>query len=412
MQVLAGITPENVEVSFFDDNIEEIPYEEGGDLVGISAQTLTARRSYEIADRFRSLGVPVVLGGFHPSCLPGESLEHADAVVIGQAEKLWERVVEDARRGRLQRIYRHDNRDVIEYARPDGSILEGKSYLRVSQVETGRGCLYACEFCSVREFFGGRYNPRPDDQVVDDVTSSGNRFIVFVDDNITTDQARLEGLCRRLAPLRIFWISQSGIAVTKNPGLLSAMAKSGCKALLIGFESLDYDNVKQMKKPANRVKDYEQAIGRLNDHGISVHGSFVFGYDHDTRESVERTLAFALEQKMLIVNFNVLTPFPGTRLYDRLEEEGRLLNKTWWLDPGYRYGDATFLPKGMSPEELTEACGQARMNFYRPFSLLRRALNFKSNTRSISSALFYLAMNTYSREEDLRKMNTTLGREG
>lgn len=408
--VLAGLTPPGVEVAFFDERVEALPCDETADLVAISVETYTARRAYQIADRCRQAGIRVVLGGYHPTFLPEEALHHADAVVIGDAEGLWERVVCDAQADRLQPLYRQEYAPLLHGVRYDRSIFAAKRYAPMVPVQYGRGCRFACDFCSVRAFYRSEIRQRPVREVVREIESLGSKLVALVDDNIFADVLRARELFQALIPLKIHWVCQVSIDIARNPDLLDLMARSGCIAVLVGFESLDERNLQQMKKQWNlRLGDYASAIEQFYARGIMIYATFVFGYDHDTPDSFDICLDFALRSGFLLANFNPLTPTPGTRLYERLQQERRLIYDRWWLDPDFRYGQAVFRPQGMTADELSDGCFRARQMFNRYSSIARRALTSKANCRLPYNLGVFLAANLVSRREIYRKQGRTLG---
>ncbi len=408
--LLAGLTPPEVELAFFDDRLEVIPADHQTDLVALTVETYTARRAYQIANEFRRRGVAVVMGGYHPTFLPDEALRYADAVVLGDADTLWRQVVRDAQASKLQRTYRANELPALAGVKFDRTIFKGKRYTAAAPVQYGRGCKYACDFCSIHAFYGTSLRQRPVNEVAAEIASLDQRFILLVDDNLFIDLPKAEELFRALTPLGIKWGCQVSIDVARDVQLLKLMQQSGCIAALIGFESLDEQNLATMKKKWNlRDGDYATAIRRFQDHGIMIYGSFIFGYDHDTPEVFERTVAFAMESKLFLVNFSALTPTPGAKLYERLQAEGRLLYDRWWLDPTYRYGAATFRPHRMTPDELTDGCLRARRQFYSASSIVRRAFEPRTNCGSLSRLGIYTLANVLSRRELNRKLGEPLG---
>jgi radical SAM superfamily enzyme YgiQ (UPF0313 family) len=408
--ILASRTAPDIEVVLYDDRLSPIPYDDPTDLVALTVETFTARRAYQIATKFRERGVPVVMGGYHPTFVPEEALQFADAVVIGDAEGLWEQVVSDARNGGMRPLYRDSGQPSLDGPPPDRTIFHGKPYAPVSLVQFGRGCRFACDFCSIHAFYGTNLRQRPVRDVVAEIETLDRRHIFFVDDNIFVDVPRAEALFRALIPLRVRWSCQVSIDVARNDALLDLMERSGCTTAVVGFESLDARNLAQMKKQWNlKHADYATSIRKLQDHGVMIYGTFVFGYDYDTVDAFEASVEFALRSKFFLANFNPLTPTPGARLYDRLRSERRLIHDRWWLDPTYRYGHATFQPRGMTPDELTEGCFWARRQFNRYSSIGRRALDTKTNCRSPYRLGLYLAANLISRREILRKQDRRLG---
>jgi radical SAM superfamily enzyme YgiQ (UPF0313 family) len=409
--VLAGLTPRDVDVRFHDDRMEEIPYDEPTDLVAISVETYTARRAYEIATEYRKRGVPVVMGGFHATLVPDEVAEYADSVVVGEAEGIWPKLVEDFRAGRLQPVYRAAKRPSLAGAIADRSIFIGKRYLPLGLVEAGRGCHFACEFCAIQTYFSSTQTRRPPEEVVEEVKRMKKPLYFFVDDNITSNLDQAKELYRQLIPLKIRWVSQASINVAHDEELLKLLKASGCQGLLIGFESLNPDNLKKMHKSFNTMKGgYEVALENLRRHGMRLYVTFILGYDGDSYESLHEVVQFAERHRFYIVAFNHLTPFPGTPLYDRLQSEGRLLFDKWWLDPGYRYGMVPYTPVGMTADQVKEGCISARKEFYRLGSILRRSTD-RVNAGSLYMGAKFFMINYLIRREVTERRDYPLGDE-
>jgi radical SAM superfamily enzyme YgiQ (UPF0313 family) len=390
---LAGLTPGDVEVRFYDDRMEPVPFDEPTDLVAISVETYTARRAYQIASEYRKRGVPVVMGGFHASLCPDEVAQFAEAVVCGEAEVLWPRVLDDARHGSLQKFYRQSGRPSLAGLRPDRSIFRGKRYLPIGLVEAGRGCHFKCEFCAVQAVFGSTQTRRPYDEILAELATlkDEKKLFFFVDDNITSNLAQAKEFFRALIPLGIRWVSQSSINAAHDEEFLELLVRSGCQGVLIGFESLNPANLKAMNKAFNTARGgFEKALANLRKHRIRVYGTFIFGYDGDTPESFAPTVAFAREHALYIAAFNHLTPFPGTPLYQRLEKEGRLLYSAWWLDERYSYNRIPFQPHGMSPGDLQRSCLAARREFYSWPSIVRRGFDQVNRSNAFMWRNFYL----------------------
>lgn len=410
LSTLAGLTPEEIEVEAVDDRIEPIDYDAPRDLVGISVKTFTARRAYQIAAEFRSRGVPVILGGHHPTLLPAEAARHTDALLLGEAEGVWDRVLDDARHGRLKPIYRQNEPLPLGEVRVDRSIFARKKYLPVSMIETTRGCPFACNFCSVTSFFGQSFRHRPPAEVVAEIEREGKKFLFLVDDNIVGDRRAAKELFRALIPLKIRWISQASLTMTRDLELMRLMRESGCAGVLVGIESLERSNLKQIDKSWNTVGiGYSEALKIARDHGIAIVGSFILGMDDDTPGSLDRVLEFAIEQRLFAVLFNLLTPYPGTELYDTLRQEGRLARPEWWNDPGYTYGSLVFEPRRISARALS----QKRLEMYRAFygvpSLVRRLCELRANARDLWHAFTFLAMNLPANREEVMRFGRALG---
>ncbi|MEZ5294041.1 MAG: radical SAM protein [Vicinamibacterales bacterium] len=375
---LAGLTPRDVEVRFWDDRMEVVPFDEPTDLVAISVETYTARRAYQIASEYRRRGVPVVMGGFHASLCPDEVGRYAESVVVGEAETLWPLVLDDARHRRLQPRYTATARPSLAGLSPDRTIFRGKRYLPIGLVEAGRGCHFQCEFCAVQTVFDATQTRRPVDEILAEVRALARekRLFFFVDDNITSNLRQAKEFFRALIPLGVRWVSQASINAAHDEEFLDLLVRSGCQGVLIGFESLDAANLASMNKRFNTARGgFETALANLRRHGIRVYGTFIFGYDGDTPDSFAPAVAFAEAHAFYIAAFNHLTPFPGTPLYARLAEEGRLLYDAWWLDERYSYNTIPFQPRGMSPEDLQRACVAARRRFYQWRSILARSFD-------------------------------------
>jgi radical SAM superfamily enzyme YgiQ (UPF0313 family) len=411
---LAGLTPRDcdTEIRFYDDRTEAIPFDEPTDLVAMSVETYTARRSYQIASEFRRRDVPVVMGGFHPTLVPDEAAEYAESIVLGEAEGLWPTVIEDFRSGRLRPEYRSAKRPPLSGLRPDRTLFAGKRYLPVGLVEAGRGCHFRCEFCAIQSYFSNTQTRRPIEEIIDEIKRIRKPLIFFVDDNITSNMDEAKAFFRALIPLKVRWVSQASINAAHDEEFLRLIKASGCQGLLIGFETLNPENLRRMRKSFNLMNGgYERALANLRRHEIRLYVTFILGYDDDNSDTLEQTLAFAEQHRFYIVAFNHLTPFPGTPLYDRLRSEGRLLYDRWWLDPAYRYGMVPFAPKGMSADEVKNRCIDARQRFYGMGSIFRRSLDFKVNSRSWFMWTHFFSINLLFRSEVLRRKDFPLGDE-
>ena len=326
--LIAGLTPSDVEVKFYDDRMETIPFDERTDLVALSIETYTAKRSYQIATEYRRRGIPVVMGGFHASLLPGEVEQYAESVIVGEAENLWPEVIDDYRHGTPKKRYTAKERPSLERATPDRSIFEGKRYLPIGLVEVGRGCHFKCEFCAVQMVFNRTQTRRPNESVLAELKglkAEGKRkLFFFVDDNITSNRAEAKQFFRELAPLGIRWVSQSSIDAAHDEEFLDLAIASGCEGVLIGFESLNPQNLLDMDKGFNTAKGgFTTALEKLRKKKMRLYVTFVFGYDHDMTDSFDETVAFAKDHGFYITAFNHLTPFPGTPLHARVRSARR-----------------------------------------------------------------------------------------
>ena len=397
LAILAALVPAGHEVTLIDERIQPVPSGATFDLVGITTDTWSASRAYELADGFRRQGSRVVLGGIHASLLPEEAGGHADAVLIGDAEEAWPELIADFGRGQLEPFYRGtQNCPQRDGLVPRRDLLGGKDYLPISLVQSSRGCTFNCHFCSVSRFFNRRLHHRPVDEVVREIERLERRTVLFVDDNLTLDRNRAKELIRAIKPLKIRWASQAGIDMTEDEELLELMAESGCVGHLIGFESVTEDSLRWLNKSRNlRGFDrYQSVLSRLRKHGLLTWASFIIGNDHDTRETIRETVQFATESRFTLAFFHLLMPYPGTELYDRLSGEGRLLYEgRWWTHPRFTYNSAAFLPRHMRPEELGELAEWANRAFYSTSSIARRLLDPSTHMSSLYHLLFYLRFN-------------------
>ena len=405
LAAIAGLTPPEVKIAFHDDRMEHIPYDAPTDLVAIAVETYSAKRAYQIASEYRRRGVPVVMGGFHATLCPDEASQYAEAVVIGEAEDLWESVLKDAERGMLQPYYRSVQRPSLVGLKPDRSIYAGKNYLPLALVEATRGCQFGCEFCAIQAFTNNTQNVRPIDEIIAEVDRLRNKLLVFfVDDNFAMNKQYAKQLLRALIPLKIRWVSQTSIDAAHDEELLQLMAASGCQGVLIGLESLNPQNLKSMNKSFNMMKGgFEQALANLRRYRIRLYITFVFGYDEDTEASFEETVQFARRHKFFVTAFNHLVPFPGTPLYKRLEEEGRLLYDKWWLDDNYGFYMVPFQPAHMTPERLERGCIEARAAYYQWGSIWQRGLDSVNRTNPLIWLAFYWINYLFRQEVGLRE---------
>jgi radical SAM superfamily enzyme YgiQ (UPF0313 family) len=409
---LAGLTPDDVEIAYFDERIEPIVFDDPTDLVAVTVETYTAKRAYEIAGEYHRRGVPVILGGYHVTLVPDEAQQFADSILTGYAEPLWANVIADARRGRLRRRYTVDAAQPYTYGRPRRDLFAGKPYFKLSCVETGRGCPLSCNFCSIAAATGSRYFVRPIDGVVAEIAALRDRMVFFVEDNFVGNLAHARELCRAITPLKVRWVGQGTLNMARDESLLRTMADSGCSGILIGFESLRHDTLRLMDKQINvSMGDYKTLIDRLHAHGIALYGTFIFGYDSESSEDVIRTAERAIELGLFIGAFNHLIPFPGTPLFAQLQRDGRLSDEQWWLSPTFRFGDVPFDPRHVTARELHELCLRARRRFYSFGGIARRGTNLSGNCTTLKKAGTYIAVNALLRKEISQKDGLPLGNE-
>ncbi len=378
--IIAALTPKDMEIEIIDENIEKIDFDKKVDLVGISTMTASSPRAYEIADIFREKGIPVVLGGIHATVLPEESAQHADAVVIGEAEGSWEKLLQDLTKGgkqALAKFYQNPQRpDPSKIPIPERSLVKNKGYLLTRFLQLSRGCPFDCHFCSVTKFFGKKYRFRPVKKVIEEIKGMvgkplTTRFLGFLDDNIVGNIAYARELFKALIPYNLLWVGQSSINIALHEDVLELAAASGCKGLFIGFESISEDSLGEINKSHNKIKFYEKAIKKIHQFGIAIEGAFIFGFDHDDKSVFRKTIKFIEKVKLDVIQFTILTPLPGTKLHEKLEKEGRIIDRDW---SNYDMSHTVFQPKLMTPQELKEGFDWAYRRIYTPSSIFKRLI--------------------------------------
>lgn len=375
---LAALTPPEHEVRIFDENIEEIDYTWKADLVGISVRTMFAKRAYKISETYGQRGVKTVLGGIHPSMCPEDALQYCDTVVIGEAEEVWGRLLKDAEEDCLKRLYKAEKlADLKTSPMPARSSLSKEKYLS-DIVQTTKGCPFHCEFCSVYAFDGQKIRHKTIEQVIIEVQNvisttcvkyKKKQAIFFADDNIIADKKFARELFLALKPYNINWMCQASINISEEEELLRLMRESGCGAIFIGFESISKDNLDSMNKGVNKRFNFLEAIQKIQSHGMLVHSSFIVGYDFDSQVTFNELIDFIQESNLLMPVINILTPFPGTKLFKRFEEEKRILHKDW---SKFDTKNVVFSPLTMSPEELFYGYRQIVQSVYSFDAILQK----------------------------------------
>ena len=388
---LAALIGSDWDVRIIDENIEPLTFEDA-DLVGITAITSNAPRAYKISEQYRRKGIKTVMGGIHAFVLYDEAVQFVDSVVIGEAESVWQSLLHDFERNELKRFYRGEPISLENLVKPRNDLYSDRYRLKAS-VQTARGCPIDCEFCSVTAFHGRTYRQRPVGEVLDELEALSYKEFFFSDDNIINygekaEQRAIElfrGMVERGLNKR--WASQVGIDFANNPEVLKWAQKAGCLAVSIGFESINEETLEGMHKVRNLkvgVTNYKEVINKIHDHGMMVAGAFVFGGDGDKRDVFERTTRFILDCKIDSQNLTVMTPLPGTRLYKRLEQEGRLLLTNYPYDwKHYDMAEAVFRPKHMTPDELEEGVYQVYKHTTSRATSLKRAFNTFVQTENL-----------------------------
>lgn len=370
---VAAATPEGWEVALWDENLLQgpPPHEPFPSVVGITVHLTFANRAYELARWYRERGARVVLGGLHVSACPEEAAKHADALAIGDGVPLWPRILADAEKGALDPVYRAPfGADYGSAPPPRRDLLPRASFLTTASLMATRGCHNRCDFCylstkGVRMPWG----VKEPDQVASEWLATGEPYAVFLDNNLGSDREHLRRLCRALAPLGRIWSAAVTIDVTDDPRLVREMALAGCTGVFVGLETLNDTNLAEARKRTPPAADYARRVGILHDNGIQVNGSFVLGFDHDGPDVFDRTVAWIEANRLECATFHVLTPYPGTPLFRRMEAEGRLLHRDWSL---YDTAHVVFRPARMTAEQLAEGYASCYRRLFSAGSIWRR----------------------------------------
>ncbi len=394
LPTIAAYTPDHWHVDLVDEAVEDIDFDYPCDMVGLSIMTCYAPRAYEIAKEFRKRGKTIVMGGVHPTYCPDEALQHADAIVCGEAEDLWPQLVADYEAGRMQRMYKMTAFPALEnYKSPRVELLSPDSYMTRQCSFTTRGCHFDCEFCSVSPFNGKTTRRRPVEEVVAELTNvqrwirselverirdeplwnaflatlkirvgiEDGSIVAFVDDLHNSNRAYCRELWTALKPLKLKWGCQSTLFLADDEEMVKLAAESGCVSVFVGMESLDEDCLDETNKPFNRVQKFSQEIKMFHDYGIMVNPGIVFGFDNDDEAVFERAVDFLTKNQVELAYFNVLTPLPGTALFDRYKAGGRIFDWDWSKYDGKH---VVFQPSRMTPEQLQEGFHWANHQFY------------------------------------------------
>jgi len=365
---IAAETPPGTSVRIVDEQVEEIPWGERFDLVGITAMTAAAPRAYAIADHFRSMGIPVVMGGMHPTFMPEEALRHADAVCAGEAEGVWPAIVEDTRAGRLKGIYRASAPADLSLLKPvPRGLLSGRHYATLQAVQATRGCPHQCAFCSVSAFHKGEFRMRPVEHVIEEIRSLKGKFFIFTDDSLTAEPEYAKALFRALIPLKKRWMSQATLRITDDAELVDLAERAGCVGLFVGLETFSSGNLNGVGKDFNPSREYRERIALLHAHGIGVEAGIVFGFDGDGPDVFRETLAALDDLRIDMAQISILTPLPGTPFFETMK--GQIIDGDW---AHYDYHHAVFQPKRMSRETLKAGHDWATLKFYSPARIARR----------------------------------------
>jgi radical SAM superfamily enzyme YgiQ (UPF0313 family) len=406
---LAAMTPDHWDVRLLLEVVDEVDVEaeiaRGVDLVAIGAMGYAIYRGVEIADAFRARGVTVVFGGYMASMVVEQVLEHADSVVIGDAEISWPMVLEDFERdGKLERTYDHPVTDLSGLPVPRYELLTAKPLGTMLPVQAGRGCPHLCSFCSVACVYRGRYLHRPVDDVMRDikrVKELGFSGFYLLDDNIVANPGFLGQLCDRIEPLGMTWASQCSLNLARNPTLLARVAASGCNLLSLGLESISQEALDGVGKPWVKADEHEALLARLTEAGIMGSSEMIVGLDTDTPESIQATLDFVDRARIAIPRFYILTPIPGSELYRQLDAEGRLITHDWERFDG---SQAVHNPTHLEAAQLTELYWWLNRRVFSWRSILRRTLLNPAARKQPGMHLFAFGVNLHYRRYVMKRV--------
>jgi len=373
---LAGITPSSHEVEAISERYQKIDFHWEGDVVCISCLTPVAPRAYEIADVFRTNNIPVILGGWHPSALPEEAKQHADAVVIGEAEGVWKKLLTDIEHGELKPFYKNDTPvDLHDVPSANRTVNRGIGF--IAGVQASRGCPMGCEFCGVTNSSDGRvFRKRHIKNVIEEIQEIRQKYLYFYDPSLTIDPTYTKQLFHAMKHVHKKFICFGNADVLqKDKELLQAASDAGCQKWFIGFESISQDTINALGKRSNKVEQYTSSIKEIHDHGMAVIGAFIFGFDTDTKNVFNTTAQMIYDLRIDIAECTVLTPYPGTPLFNRLHREGRILTKDW--SKYTEHNNVVFQPKHMTPDELLNGTKQVKQKVNSLSGILRRSLHNK-----------------------------------
>jgi radical SAM superfamily enzyme YgiQ (UPF0313 family) len=380
--VIGALTKKDNEVKLIDENIEQIDFNRDYDLVAITAMTQQAPRAYEIAQRFREKNAKVVMGGIHTTTLPDDVKPHVDSIVVGEAENLWPRLLDDFRHNRLSPVYASQREvNLKESPIPDYELLEGKPY-KIVWLQATRGCPHDCSFCCASRIYGSKYRHKSIDQVTEEIKKIRriNKYAVigFADDNLLCDQKYSQHLLEKIVDLKIRWIGQSDISIASDNDLLRLIKNSGCVAMIIGFESITEDNLRGIDTShwkLKHLKDYVPSIRKIQSNGIGIIGTFIVGFDNDDASVFDRLADFIIDNRLAGAQIAALTPFPHTRIRETLLKEGRILDTPW---DHYTLYDANVQLKKMSSRQLEAGILQTFKKVYSSDVALEKRKYFRN----------------------------------
>jgi radical SAM superfamily enzyme YgiQ (UPF0313 family) len=377
LQLQALIPKElNAEVKLIDLGVDKFSEDFDMDLLAISAITCAAPEAYRIANIARKRGVKVVIGGYHVSFLVEEALQFADSVVVGFAENTWPELLRDFAHNRLKRVYK-DNSPNLHFDPPplNRALLDKRKYFTTNTIEATRGCPHKCGFCVINPFNGQQHMQRPIKSVVEEIEKMGKR-VLFFDASPIDFCVYIKKLLKEIIPLKVHWYSASTLRLAQDNELLELMVKSGCKGVQIGFESINQDSLNSIGKQINKVELYKPFIEKLHDNGISILGAFILGFDNDDSSVFNKTIDFIINSKIDLIKLGILTPLPGSDLFNNLKKQNRILTENWEL---YDTDHCVFKPARLTEKELEEGYNKVFDHVYAFSSIFKRIIRKKAS---------------------------------
>lgn len=403
LPALAALTPEEWKVELCLETIEEVPFDTDADVIGISSMGHAVIRSIEIAQEFKKRGKTVLMGGYMVSLMSEEAKKYCDAVVIGDAEEVWQEVLLDIENGQLKPFYKKELSRLITPI-PRYDLLLNKRIGNFLPVQAGRGCPHSCSFCSVYCLYHNKYYRRDIEAVIRDikhVKSLGFKRFLLLDDNIYSDPTYMEELCKEIGRLNMTWLSQCSINIGRNSKLLKAAAKSGCIALSFGLESTSRESLDSVNKSWANPGEYEELLSNIRAAGIDVSTEMIVGADGDTIDSIAGMADFIEKNKVVVPRFYILTPIPGTVLYEQMKKENRICNENIY---SYNGTEAVHIPLNMSPKELTEAYWHLYNKVFSIKSIIKRTILQNNFFKKPGIYLFYFFVNLYYKFQIMNKI--------
>lgn len=398
LPLLAALTPKGYEVELCYETIEDVPFDTDADLIGISSMGHAVMRTIDIAKKFRELGKTVVLGGYMVSLMPEEAKKYGDSVMIGDAEETWAEMINDYSKGKLKKVYQKKLTE-LKTPLPKYEMLLNKNIGNFLPVQAGRGCPKTCSFCSVYCLYKGQYLKRDIPEVIRDIKrikELGFKQFLLLDDNIFSNRKYAIELCSEIKKLKMKWMTQCSIDIARDEELLKTIADSGCYVLSFGLESITKESLKSMNKSWANPDKYAEQIKIIRKYGIDISTEMVVGADGDTLETIRNTAKFISDNHIAVPRFYILTPIPGTKFFDEMQEQDRIYNTDIY---SYNACEAVHIPKNMTPEELTKAYWELYNEVYSMKSIIKRTLLTKTIIKRPIDAIFYFGVNCFYRHQ-------------